>query len=63
MVEHLDLCEQFARAFGNDQFERPEPFDKVIYTVTHHDRGWDEAQIRGLLGENFLRVFGKIWGA
>ena len=25
MAEHLDLCEQFGRAYGNDAFERPEP--------------------------------------
>ena len=30
MVEHLDLCGQFVLAFGNDDFERPEPYDKVV---------------------------------
>lgn len=42
MVEHLGLCEQFARAFGNDRFERPEPFEEFLYVVGNHDRGWDE---------------------
>jgi hypothetical protein len=42
MAEHNDLCGQFARAFGNDQFERLEPYEEVLYAVSHHDRGWDE---------------------
>ncbi|MEE2969777.1 MAG: DUF3891 family protein [Pseudomonadota bacterium] len=42
MVEHNDLCGQFARAFGNDAFERPEPFEEMIYVISHHDRGWAE---------------------
>jgi hypothetical protein len=51
MVEHLDLCEQFGRAFGNDQFERPEPFEEVIFAVAHHDRGWDDADAAPVLHE------------
>ena len=42
MAEHNDLCEQFARAFGNDDFERPHPYDETVYAIAHHDRGWDE---------------------
>ena len=42
MVEHNDLCGQFARAFGNDAFERPEPYEEMIYVISHHDRGWVE---------------------
>jgi len=42
MAEHNDLCEQFARAFGNAEFERPQPYDEVVYAIGHHDRGWDE---------------------
>ena len=42
VVEHNALCGQFARAFGNDHFERPEPFEEMVYMVSHHDRGWDE---------------------
>jgi len=42
MEEHNGLCEQFARAFGNDAFEHPHPYDEVIYAIGHHDRGWDE---------------------
>jgi hypothetical protein len=49
MVEHLALCEQFARAWGNDDFERPEPFEEFAYTVANHDRGWDEYDARPVL--------------
>ncbi|HAY44830.1 MAG TPA: hypothetical protein DCY55_00905 [Gammaproteobacteria bacterium] len=49
MVEHLELCEQFINAFGNDAFERPEPYEEFIYTVVHHDRGWDETDANPVL--------------
>lgn len=42
MEEHMGLCGQFVRAFGNDSFERPEPFEEMVYVVSHHDRGWKE---------------------
>jgi hypothetical protein len=42
MVEHNDLCGQFARAFGNDDFEPPAPFEEMVFVISHHDRGWAE---------------------
>lgn len=42
MLEHNGFCAQFARAFGNERFQRPEPFDEVVFVVGNHDRGWDE---------------------
>ena len=51
MVEHLRLCERFARAFDNNAFERPEPYDEFVYTVAHHDRGWDEFDANPVLDE------------
>jgi len=42
MEEHNALCEQFARAFGNERFERPEPYEETVYAIAHHDRGWAE---------------------
>ena len=41
MAEHTAMCGQMARAFGNDRFEPPAPFDEVVYIVENHDRGWD----------------------
>ena len=42
MAEHNELCEQFASAFGNERFEKPEPFEETVYVIGHHDRGWDK---------------------
>lgn len=41
MTEHMDLCRQIAEAFGNDRFEKPEPYAETVYAIAHHDRGWD----------------------
>jgi hypothetical protein len=40
MDEHTALAGQFAKAFGNDAFERVEPRDLMLYLVTNHDKGW-----------------------
>jgi hypothetical protein len=42
MHEHTALSGQFARAFGNEQFEAAEPAELVTYIVSHHDAGWAE---------------------
>ena len=42
MIEHNAFCVQIGRAFGNDRFQRPEPFEPVMFVVGNHDRGWDE---------------------
>jgi hypothetical protein len=42
MLAHTQMCGQMARAFGNGRFERPDPFDEVVYVVENHDRGWDD---------------------
>ena len=42
MREHNALCGQFVRAFRNDEFERCEPHEEMVYVVSHHDYGWDE---------------------
>lgn len=52
MVEHNDLCEQFARAFGNDAFEAPDPFDEMVFVIGNHDKGWAELnQSPGMVGD------------
>jgi Protein of unknown function (DUF3891) len=42
MHEHTALCAQFARAFGNAQFQSLSPLDLMIYVIGHHDAGWAE---------------------
>jgi hypothetical protein len=40
MYEHTALCQQFANAFGNEEFEALDPLDHMIYVISHHDAGW-----------------------
>lgn len=40
MHDHAHLSGQFARTFGNDKFEAPEPLDLVVYAIAGHDAGW-----------------------
>jgi hypothetical protein len=42
MDEHMALCAQFARAFGNGRFEPLRPLDLMIYVIANHDAGWTE---------------------
>ncbi len=42
MAEHMQMCGQMARAFGNNQFARLNPYEEMLYVVDNHDRGWDE---------------------
>ncbi|UGA40579.1 membrane dipeptidase [Chromobacterium haemolyticum] len=32
-------------------------------TAAMQRAGWSESKIRKVLGENWLRVFGEVWGA
>lgn len=40
MHDHAALSGQFARAFGNTEFEPPVPLDLVVYIIANHDAGW-----------------------
>ena len=51
MIQHLDLCNQYVRAFGNGEFEPPDPYEEMVYIVGHHDRGWDELDAIPVLDE------------
>jgi len=37
MIQHLDLCNQYVRAFGNGEFEPPDPYEEMVYIVGHHE--------------------------
>ncbi len=39
--DHARMSGQFARAFGNADFNAPTPKDLVVYIVEHHDEGWE----------------------
>ncbi|QPV63733.1 DUF3891 family protein [Halosimplex litoreum] len=38
--DHAALAGQFADAWGNDDFDRPEPFDSLVLAAYAHDTGW-----------------------
>ena len=40
MDEHTALAGQFARAFGNADFEPVEPRELMLYVISQHDKGW-----------------------
>jgi hypothetical protein len=42
MEEHMQMCGQMARAFGNERFARMTPYEQMLFVVENHDRGWDD---------------------
>lgn len=44
-TDHAVLSGYFARAWGNELFRRPEPFDSFCLAVTEHDNGWHEWEL------------------
>lgn len=38
--DHAALAGQFAEAWGNERFRKPEPFADVVEAVRRHDDGW-----------------------
>lgn len=39
-ADHARLAGEFADAWGNDTFARPEPFNPLRFAIYHHDDGW-----------------------
>lgn len=44
-TDHATLAGFFARAWGNDTFVRPEPFDSFCLAAAEHDNGWREIEL------------------
>lgn len=40
--DHAELAGAFAAAWGNAEFRRPEPRDRVLHGIARHDDGWAE---------------------
>ena len=38
--DHARLAGAFAEAWGNEQFRRPEPRERVLLGISAHDDGW-----------------------
>ncbi|NKB39190.1 MAG: DUF3891 family protein [Gammaproteobacteria bacterium] len=41
-VEHAALSGKLAENFGNENFQRPEPYEEIVFLAYHHDHGWLE---------------------
>ena len=46
MTDHLNLVDQFAEAFGNEQFQPQGPRELLRFAIAHHDQGWEEVDQR-----------------
>lgn len=44
--DHARLAGDFAAAWGNEQFRRPEPRDRVLFAISSHDDGWASRDAR-----------------
>lgn len=50
--DHADLAGRFADHWGNDRFDRPEPYPAVMIAAYNHDIGWWEYDRGPHLGED-----------
>jgi hypothetical protein len=41
-LDHTGFAGRLAERFGNESFQRLEPWDVYVDLVHHHDQGWDE---------------------
>ncbi|MEP7356904.1 MAG: DUF3891 family protein [Anaerolineales bacterium] len=41
-VDHARLAGRLAEAFGNSDFDPPQPREHMLFVTTHHDDGWAE---------------------
>src|SRR5260370_40944427 len=45
-TDHAVLSGFFAREWGNELFQRPEPFESVRVAAGEHDNGWREWELQ-----------------
>jgi Protein of unknown function (DUF3891) len=44
-TDHAVLSGFFAREWGNDLFQRPEPFESLLLAASEHDNGWRDWEL------------------
>ena len=55
-TDHAFLSGFFAREWGNEVFERPEPFASFCLAAAEHDNGWQEWEMLPGVIENIRAV-------
>ena len=45
-TDHAVLSGFFAREWGNDLFQRPEPFESLLLAASEHDNGWRDWELQ-----------------
>src|SRR3982074_19822 len=45
-TDHAVLSGFFAREWGNELFQRPEPFESLCLAASEHDNGWREWELQ-----------------
>ena len=55
-VDHQDQCGLMADAWGNERFERPEPFGPVALAARIHDEGWRAWEQAPAVGDDGMPV-------
>jgi Protein of unknown function (DUF3891) len=48
-TDHAVLSGFFAREWGNDLFQRPEPFESLLLAASEHDNGWREWELQPII--------------
>jgi hypothetical protein len=45
-TDHAVLSGFFAREWGNNLFQRPEPFESILFAASEHDNGWRDWELQ-----------------
>lgn len=63
--DHAELAGEFAEHWGNDTFERPEPYAAMVLAADNHDDGWWEYDRKPHLADgdivDFVSVPAETW--
>lgn len=56
-TDHADLSGQFAANWGNESFDRLEPYHEMVLAAAEHDRGWLEWETNPSINSSTKRPY------